>query len=113
MAAVVAVGDVYTLIGRRDELLGLLRDTQELARAEPGCVMYAFAEVVAEPGHFVVVQEWRDEAALEAHYATPGFQDYQERVGDLLARPSEVRIHHVARTLYPQDGGPMDPRRAD
>jgi quinol monooxygenase YgiN len=109
----VVVGDIYGLVGRADQLVELLRETQERARSEPGCAAYAFAEVIGDPGHYVVLQEWRDEAALEAHYASPHFRRYQERVGEFLARPSEVRLHRVAQTLQLADPGPMDPRRAD
>ena len=84
------VGDVHALVGRGDELVALLRETQEHARAEPGCDAYAFAEVVGEPGHYVVVQEWRDEEALEAHYASPAFRRYQ----DWAQRPSSGAPSH-------------------
>jgi quinol monooxygenase YgiN len=109
---VVVVGQVHTLLGRRAELLELLEDTQTRAREEPGCVAYDFAEAVGDPGRFVVVQEWRDAAAMEAHYRSDAYTDYQARIGDLLARPSEVRIHHVRETLRPEGGEPLDPRRA-
>ena len=109
---VVVVGQVHTLLGRRAEVVELLADTQARAREEPGCVSYDFAEAVGDPGRFVVVQEWRDEAAMEAHYRSDGYVDYQARIGELLARPSEVRIHHVRETLHPEGGEPLDPRRA-
>jgi quinol monooxygenase YgiN len=109
----VVVVDVYALVGRADELVELLRETQEHARAEPGCVTYVVAEAVGDPGHYLLAEEWRDEAALEAHYASPGFRRYQQRVGELLARPSEARLHRVAQTVQLADPGPMDPRRAD
>jgi quinol monooxygenase YgiN len=109
---VVVIGQIHTLLGRREELLELLQDTQARAREEPGCRSYDFAEVVGDPGRYVVVQEWRDAAAMEAHYRSEAFTDYQARIGDLLARPSEVRIHHVRETLRPEGGEPLDPRRA-
>jgi quinol monooxygenase YgiN len=107
------VGDIHTLQGRRADVVELLRETQDRVRREPGCVSYAFAEVVADPGHYVVVQEWRDEPALEAHYASQAYATYQQHIGELISRPSEARIHRVAETLHPADSGPMDPRRAD
>jgi quinol monooxygenase YgiN len=110
---VVVVGQIHTLLGRRDELLELLLETQELVSEEPGCVSYAFAEVVGQPGRFLVAQEWRDEAALEAHYRSVPFLRYQAAIGELLARPSELRVHRVRETVVPGAGGPMDPRRAD
>ena len=88
-------------------------DTQTRVREEPGCVSFDFSEIVGERGDFVVVHEWRDEAALEAHYRSAPFLAYQEAVGDLLARPSELRVHRVRETLQPAEGEPMDPRRAD
>lgn len=111
MSSVVVVGDIYTLAGRSHEIVELLRETQERARLEPGCVGYTLAEVVADPGRYVVIQEWRDDAAFQAHYASDTFRAYQAHVGPLVARPSDVRIHWVAQTVHPVDPGPMDPRR--
>lgn len=111
--SVVVVGDVYTLVGLRETVVALLRETQERARPQPGCISFSFAEVVGDPGHYVVVEEWSDEASLRTHFTSDAFTSYQERVGELLARPSEVRIHQVSETTRPVDSGPMDPRRAD
>lgn len=113
MTGVVVVGDLDVLVGRRDELLELLAQTQAEARRERGCESYAFAEVVGEAGHVVICQEWADAPALEEHYRSSAFAQYQQRVGELLARPSEVRIHHVGQTVRPQGAATMDPRRAD
>ena len=111
--SVIIVGEIHALVGRAAELVDLLDETQKRARLEDGCLRYAFAEVVGAPGRYVVVQEWRDETALEAHYQAPSFARYRDRVGELLARPSDVRLHRVAETVRFADPGPMDPRRAD
>ena len=111
--SVVVVGDVNTLVGRREEVIALLSETQERARPQPGCASFSFAEVVGDPGHYVVVEEWSDDAALRTHFTTDAFTSYQENVGELLARPSEVRVHRVSETTAPRGIGAMDPRRAD
>jgi quinol monooxygenase YgiN len=113
VTGIVVVGDLDVLVGRREELLELLAQTQAEARREAGCESYAFAEVVDEPGHVVICQEWADAPALEEHYRSAAFARYQQRVGEFLARPSEVRIHHVGETVRPQGAATMDPRRAD
>ncbi len=41
-----------------------------------------------------------------------GHLDYRERVEELLAAPSAVRIHLVAETVHPRDPNPLMPLRA-
>jgi len=40
------------------------------SRAEDGCAAYSYAEDVTEPGLIHVFEVWRDQAALDAHFAT-------------------------------------------
>ncbi|MBI1188475.1 MAG: antibiotic biosynthesis monooxygenase [Alphaproteobacteria bacterium] len=40
-------------------------------RAEEGCIEYAFAEDVVEPGLIHIIERWRDQAAITAHNKTP------------------------------------------
>jgi quinol monooxygenase YgiN len=40
-------------------------------RAEPGCLDYAFAIDLLEPGLLRIVEKWSDDAALAAHFQTP------------------------------------------
>jgi quinol monooxygenase YgiN len=51
----------------RPEMLKVLTAT----RAEDGCIDYAYAEDVADPGLIRVFEVWRDQAALDAHFKTP------------------------------------------
>lgn len=43
----------------------------EASRAEDGCLVYSYAEDVAEPGLIRVFEAWRDQAALDAHFQAP------------------------------------------
>jgi quinol monooxygenase YgiN len=40
------------------------------SRAEPGCVEYSYAEDVVEPGLVRVFEVWRDQAAVDEHFAS-------------------------------------------
>jgi quinol monooxygenase YgiN len=40
------------------------------SQAEDGCLTYAYAEDVADPGLIRVFEMWRDQAALDAHFAS-------------------------------------------
>jgi quinol monooxygenase YgiN len=110
---VIAIGRVHGIAAARPQLRDLMRRTAAAARGEPGCRSFDFAEIVDGADEFVVVHEWESPAALEAHYRGGVHEAYQQALFGLLARPSELAIHHVASTERPTGGGPMDPREAD
>ncbi len=109
----VVLGDVYAQIPRRERVRELMLATQERAREEPGCIAYAFAETLDDPGHFMTVQQWRDHAALDEHYRSPAFADYQAGIGESLVRTSELRVHEVQAGYVPFDAGPLGPQDVD
>ncbi|RYD91895.1 MAG: antibiotic biosynthesis monooxygenase [Sphingomonadales bacterium] len=41
------------------------------SRAEDGCEQYSYSEDVLEPGLIHVTERWRDQAALDRHFASP------------------------------------------
>lgn len=71
---VLAIGRVYAIAGRRDELVALVRATAAEVRRESGCTTYEWAAALDEPDEFVLVQEWESQAALEAHYRGDPFK---------------------------------------
>lgn len=44
------------------------------SRAEAGCIRYDLHIDLGNHGSFVMLEAWRDDAALAAHEATPHFQ---------------------------------------
>jgi quinol monooxygenase YgiN len=111
--SVVAVADMYGVSGRRAELVEALRAGERGAAGRPGCLRYTFAALVAEPDHYVLVGEWRDQAAMDAHYDSPEFASFQASLHGLLARPSEMVMYRVDGAARPVASRPMDPRDAD
>jgi quinol monooxygenase YgiN len=102
------VSELHGLVGRFAELEALLSELAAGARDEPGC--RAFRVLAAnDPGELVLLAEYADDTALRAHYATSHYRRYREQVGPLLARPSDVLVHHVSTTLHAQDPNPPDP----
>ena len=110
---VIAIGRVHGIAAARPQLRELMQRTATAARAERGCRSYDFAETLDGADEYVVVHEWDDAIALQAHYRGTVHQAYQQGLFGLLARPSELAIHHVGSTERPTAGGPMDPREAD
>jgi quinol monooxygenase YgiN len=105
---IVAVGDIYAQILRREEVRALMRSTQALAREQPGCEYFAFAETLDDPGHFMIVQQWRDQRTLDGHYASEVFADYQSQIAPLLVRSSELRVYEVRASARPVSSATLD-----
>jgi quinol monooxygenase YgiN len=98
---IIALGDVYVQIARLEQARELMRTTQARAREQPGCVSYSFSETFDDPGHLLVVQRWHDQSALEGHYRSRTFADYQAGIGPLLVRTSELHLYSVQESFRP------------
>jgi quinol monooxygenase YgiN len=105
---VIVVAELHGLVGPFAELLALLGELAAGARDEPGCRTYRVL-AAEDPGELVLLAEYADETALRSHYATPHYRRYREQVGPLLARPSDVVVHHVSTTVHARDPNPPEP----
>jgi len=56
-----------------DIVLPLYRELVAATRAEPLCIAYDLFEDRKDPGHFIFIEEWPDQAALDAHCQTEHF----------------------------------------
>ncbi|WLH38405.1 putative quinol monooxygenase [Pseudomonas sp. FP2196] len=70
----------------KDGLLALVDPT----RAEPGNLDYVLFELRDERGTFYMREAFKDQAALDAHFATPYFQRFAAAANDLLAEPLQL-----------------------
>ncbi len=68
--------------GKEDETARVFSILQAESRKEPGCVMYVVHRGHEDRSRFFVYEQYKDEAALEAHRNTPHFKQYAR--GDLM-----------------------------
>lgn len=57
---------------------------------EPGCLIYEFSQILGHKSRFRVYEEWQDQAALEAHFATPHMASFQAVLGEVGVTSSEI-----------------------
>ena len=104
---------MFAVSTRRGELVSLLERFEAQAVREPGCQRFTFAASLADPDRFVLVSEWNNQAALDEHYGSQAFAEFQFELHGLLGRPSELTVYAPAGAVRPLDTRPMDPRDAD
>ncbi len=62
--------------GQEARVADIFRKLTESSRKEPGCQFYQVHRHREDPTRFFVYEQYRDDAAVEAHRATPYFQQY-------------------------------------
>ena len=62
--------------GHEAEVAQIFMKLQEASRQEPGCLMYIVHRHRTDPRVFFIYEQYRNDAALEAHRQSPYFQQY-------------------------------------
>ena len=60
----------------REKVAEVLKPLTAASRKEPGCVSYVPHFVEGESATVLIYEQYKDEAALEQHRASPHFQQY-------------------------------------
>ncbi|MFF8313981.1 putative quinol monooxygenase [Streptomyces lydicus] len=85
----VVVATVKTKPGRRADVLAAFRRHAPAVHAEPGCLLYA---VHAGEDRVTVIENWFDQASLDAHSAGPALEAIGAEIAEALAAPVDVAV---------------------
>ena len=66
-------------VGQENETAAILSKLTEASRKEPGCAMYIVHRHKTEPRRFFIYEQYKDDAALEAHRAAPHFLQFAKK----------------------------------
>ena len=84
---------------RLEAFLAAIRENAEHSFArEAGCRYFDVAQDAARPTHFTFYELYEDEAALEAHRATPHFALWRQAADLCVVKGSQVNT--VCRRLF-------------
>jgi quinol monooxygenase YgiN len=97
------MADVLTVVakiraakGRGDALAALLQEQVAAVRAaEPGCLVYRPHRSTKDPDLFIFYEQYRDQAAFDAHRKAPHLAAFRERRESegLTEGPVEVEFY--------------------
>ena len=100
---IVIAGQVSIDPSRREAAEAAAREMMAETRKEAGCVSYAFSADLETPGRYRIFEEWENDAALRAHFASPHMARFQRALGGLGVREMAVQRYEVAAV------GPLRP----
>jgi quinol monooxygenase YgiN len=80
--------------GMEQKVADAFRPLIEASRNEPGCLMYVVHQRKDEPQKFLVYEQYKDEAALDAHRASPHFDKYATRGVYTMIDERDAGLYH-------------------
>ncbi|GAB2663358.1 putative quinol monooxygenase [Saccharopolyspora gloriosae] len=96
----VLVASLQVKPGRRDDFLTAIKaDAQASVAGEPGCVSFDVVVDTEDDHHFVLYEVYLDQAALEAHRASPHFAAWTEAAAEVLV-PDGRKVTITERLLH-------------
>jgi quinol monooxygenase YgiN len=81
---IILAGSFRLPVVRLDEAKPHLEAVIAATRAEDGCLIYSYGHDANDPGLIRVFETWRDQAAVDAHFASAHMQTWRtarERLG--------------------------------
>ena len=81
--------------GKADQVRGIFESVVERTRAEDGCLRYELLQDLENSDRIILMEEWRDQASLDAHLGSDHIVTLFQEVMPLLTDGG--RISSVAR----------------
>ncbi len=71
----------------------------ENSTKEPGCKSYQLYQDPYDNTKFVFVEQYTNQAAVDAHFAADYFKAFGPKVGDLVTGPAQIKIISIAKEV--------------
>ncbi len=79
----------------REAFLNAIPRLVNASNEEEGILFYQCYEAVAEPNTFVMIEVYKDKAAMDSHLASPHFQQAGKGLGMVLAGPPTLTYYEA------------------
>ncbi|MGO2037596.1 MAG: putative quinol monooxygenase [Brevibacterium sp.] len=92
---IVIIAESQAAAGQAERVRKLFTDLIDRTRAEDGCLRYELFRDRDDDHRFILMEEWRDQAALDAHLSSEHIAAFFREVMALLAE--EGRMTYASR----------------
>ena len=94
---IIVTGSVTAGPGRFELLLEACLAHVHRSRTEDGCISHAVRIDTENPLRLVFFEEWRDMAALKAHFVTPGVAELMAAIREHAASSEKITTYTAER----------------
>ncbi len=101
---IIVMGHAKLGAGEMERLKADMATQVAATQAEDGCELYCFAADIVEPDTLIISERWRDQAALDAHFASPHMAAFNAVIGAAKVLEISVKAYQNGdvRTLIGQ-----------
>ncbi len=102
---IVVEGWAKLAAGELDRLEAAALKMIEETRKEEGCLSYAFSRAIEDPDVMRIAEVWKDQAALDAHMASPHMAEFNAVLGSAKIEGASIKGYDAdsARQLMGSD----------
>lgn len=88
---IIVMGTVRVPVENIAAIVPAMERVVQATRREDGCIAYAYAQDMLEPGLIHISEKWRDRAALAAHFKAPHMVAWVAERADLGLYDRQIR----------------------
>lgn len=85
--------------GSASKVVDAVKAMETATRKEAGCIKYAFAVDISDPGMVRVIERWESMDAIKAHMASPHMAEFNKAVMLLQPKGLDIKAYEVAREV--------------
>ena len=94
---ILVLGSVVAKEGSLADALRLSQEHVTRSRTEPGCASHAVHIDAENPSRLVFIEEWIDQAALQAHFQVPTSRAFGKALAELPSEPPRLAVYEATK----------------
>ena len=87
------------VLGKIKDFLIVAKEMVEKSNKEAGCKSYQLYQDPYFNNKFIFVEEYKDQSAIDAHFATDYFKAFGPKISTLVQEPGKIKIITVAKVV--------------
>ena len=93
---IVIAGTIHIDPSKKKEATDAAIEMMKATHTEPGNIEYAFTWDLIEEGVVRIIEQWEDQAALDAHFDAPHMAVFSGKLGGLGIKGMDVKKFEIA-----------------
>lgn len=93
MSMIVIGATIKAKPGMEQQLIAKMDELAKATEKEDGCLMYIFNQDTKDPGTILVYEQYRDQAAFDAHMGSDHFKTIGRAMGEFMAGRPEMKTY--------------------